>query len=51
MTHDPRPNEENLDPDQAITAEDYEDPTPEPVGPDHPDYVEPGQDYTHEVAP
>jgi hypothetical protein len=41
---DPDPNDEDLDPDQAIQFPEM-DPTPSEVTAGHPDYVEPGVEY------
>ncbi len=43
MTHEPKPNVDDLDPDQAIEFGE-DDPEPVEVQPGHPDYVEPGQE-------
>lgn len=51
MTHEPKPNVEDLDPDDAIVEAEYQDPTPDPISdPDHPDFVEPGRDYSQEAS-
>lgn len=49
MTHDPRPNAQDLDPDQAIEETEFEDPTdPEVTDPNDPNYVEAGVEYGEE---
>ena len=46
---DPKPNEADLDPQDAIESDDYDDPTPDPIeDPDHPDFVVAGVDYSSE---
>ena len=45
MASDPRPNEDDLDPDQAIQFEEA-DPTPGEVTEGHPDYVTPGEEQS-----
>lgn len=48
MTADPQ---DDLDPDQALVEGQYDDPTPDEItDPEHPDYVEPGRDYSQEVT-